>query len=387
MDKESNLSKEPIKIRQKKLNDGSISLYLDIYWNGKRKYEFLKLYLAPGNTPSIRSKNKQTLQLANSIKAQRQIEIQNHEYGFKAGFKTETNFLDYYRNLCTERLGSPGNWGNWKSCLRHLEGYCKPNTTFKDVDAEFVKGFRTYLDKTARTRPKYKNITTINDTKPLSQNSKVSYFNKLRACINQAFEDRIIPENPLRGIDGFKQEETERSYLTIEEVKALINTECRYPALKQAFLFSCLTGIRKSDIEKMRWKEITKQGDFTRIIFKQKKTGGQEYLDISKQAEALLGERRKPDQLVFAGFRYSAYMLTELLRWCVEAGITKNVTFHTGRHTFAVTMIDLGTDIFTVSKLLGHHDVRTTQIYAKVLDRKKQEAVMKIPNLLINKDC
>lgn len=382
MSEEINLSKEPIKVRKKKLKDGSVSLYLDIYYNGKRKYEFLKLYLAPGNTASVKAKNKQTIQLANSIKAQRQIEIQNHEYGFKSDFKIETNFLDYYDNMCTERFGSPGNWGNWRGCQRLLKAYCKPDTTFKDVDAEFVKGFKTYLDKKARTRPKTKGAVTIFDTRPLSQNTKVSYFNKLRACINHAFEERIIPNNPLRGIDGFKREESERAYLTIEEVKALAKAECRYPALKQAFLFSCLTGIRKSDIEKMRWEEVSKQGEFTRITFKQKKTGGQEYLDISKQAEALLGERRKPDQLVFSGFRYDSHMITELKRWCLVAGITKIVTFHAGRHTFAVTMIDLGVEIFTVSKLLGHREVRTTQIYAKVLDKKKQEAIMKIPDLL-----
>lgn len=119
----------------------------------------------------------------------------------------------------------------------------------------------------------------------LSQNSKVSYFNKLRACINQAYDERIIPVNPLRGIEGFKAAEVKRDYLTLEEVKQLAATPCRYPILKRAFLFSCLTGLRKSDIQKLTWSEVQKFGDYTRIVFKQKKTGGQEYLDISSQAE------------------------------------------------------------------------------------------------------
>ena len=190
-------------------------------------------------------------------------------------------------------------------------------------------------------------------TKPLSQNSKVSYFNKLRACINQAFEDRIIPHNPLRGIEGFKQAETERSYLTLEEVKAMAVAHCKYPALKNAFMFSCLTGLRKSDIEKLRWREVQQQGDFTRIIFKQKKTGGQEYLDINKQAVQYMGVRREPDDRVFVGFKYSAYMIAELRMWANRAGITKDITFHSGRHTFAVLMLDLGAEIYTVQKLLG----------------------------------
>ena len=237
-------------------------------------------------------------------------------------------------------------------------------------------------DKPARCRDKRKIITTEEVTKPLSQNSKVSYFNKLRACINQAFEDRIMPHNPIRGVEGFKQAETERCYLTLKEVKAMAAAQCKYPALKNAFMFSCLTGLRKSDIEKLRWREVQQQGEFTRIIFKQKKTGGQEYLDITPQAVQYMGVRREPDDLVFVGFKYSSYMITELRMWAVRAGVTKDITFHSGRHTFAVLMLDLGADIYTVQKLLGHKEITTTQIYAKVLDKKKQEAVSKIPDIL-----
>ena len=376
-------SKEPIRLRQRKTRTGLISLYLDIYLNGVRSYEYLKLYLVPEKNRQDKEKNRQTFQLAEAIRAKRVVELQNGEYGFNDGYKLETNFLEYYRSLCEKRHGneaSLGNWGNWYSCLRHLERYCKPNLTFKDVTPEWIEGFKTYLDKTARCRDKRKVITTDNDTKPLSQNSKVSYFNKLRACINQAFEDRIMPHNPLRGIEGFKQEETERSYLTFDEVKQMAKAHCKYPALKKAFLFSCLTGLRKSDIEKLRWREVQTQGEFTRIIFKQKKTGGQEYLDLNRQAVQYMGERKKPDDLVFTGFKYSAYMIAELRMWAQRAGITKDITFHSGRHTFAVMMLDLGADIYTVQKLLGHREIGTTQIYAKILDKKKQEAVSMIPD-------
>lgn len=378
-------SKEPIRIRKKSLANGNISLYLDIYLNGGREYEFLKLYLIPEKTKADKDKNRQTLQLAEAIKSKRIVELQNGEYGFNAAYKLDTNFLDYYRAMCEKRHGNPesrGNWGNWYSCLKHLERYCKPSMTFKSVTPEWIEGFKEYLDKTARCRDKHKTITTDQDTKPLSQNSKVSYFNKLRACINQAFEDRIIPHNPLRGIEGFKQGETERSYLTLEEVRAMAATHCKYPALKNAFMFSCLTGLRKSDIEKMRWAEVQQQGEFTRIIFKQKKTGGQEYLDINPQAVPYMGKRRAADERVFVGFKYSSYMITELRMWAMRAGITKDITFHSGRHTFAVLMLDLGAEIYTVQKLLGHKEIGTTEIYAKILDKKKQTAVSMIPNIL-----
>lgn len=376
-------TKSPVTLREKTLANGNKSLYLDIYRNGKREYEFLKLYLVNAKTPLEREQNRQTLATAQAIKAKRQIEIQNGEYGFASQFKQDVPFLEYYRKMCDERHGNPeskGNWGNWYSCLKHLERYCTEKTTFKDITPEWIEGFKKYLDGTSKDAHK-RRLNYKSEVKPLSQNSKVSYFNKLRACINKAFDDRIIPVNPLRGIEGFKADETERVYLTFDEVKLLAKTECKYPVLKRAFLFSCLTGIRKSDIEKLTWGEVQKFGDFTRIVFKQKKTGGQEYLDINKQAETYMGERGKNTDRVFSGFRYNSQTLLELRRWCLLAGITKDATFHSGRHTFAVTMLDLGADIYTVSKLLGHKELSTTQIYAKVLDRKKQEAVNLFPNI------
>lgn len=377
-------SKEPIRLRQRQRPSGIINLYLDIYIDGKRSYENLKLYLVPEKTRADKEKNKETLKLADAIRAKRVVELQNGQYGFDSAYKTETRFFDYYNALCEKRHRNPaslGNWGNWWGALQHLKRYAKPDITFKEITPQWVQGFKDYLDTTARVRDKRKRSFTTEDLRPLSQNTKQSYFNKFRACINQAYEDRIIPHNPLRGIESFKAEERERVYLTLDEVRAMAAAECKYPVLKRAFMFSCLTGLRKSDIGKMRWREVRKQGDFTRIVFKQKKTGGQEYIDINPQAVEYLGERRGDDDLVFTNFSYSSYYLMELKRWAVRAGITKDLTFHSGRHTFAVLMLDLGADIYTVSKLLGHREIHTTQIYAKVMDKKKQEAALLIPQI------
>ena len=263
-----------------------------------------------------------------------------------------------------------------------MEIYCDEKTTFRDVTPEFVQGFKDYLDVADKEDFKRGPNAPKRVYEKLSTNTKVSYFNKLRACINHAFNERIIPTNPIIGITGFKAEEVKRDYLTFEEVKQLANTPCASPLLKRAFLFSCLTGLRASDIEKLTWDEVKKFGEYTRIEFKQKKTGGQEYMDIPAQAVKYLGERGEPTERVFSGFKYGVWISTYLRKWCDAAGITKKeLTFHCGRHTFAVLMLDLGTDLFTVSKLLGHKDIKTTQIYAKVLDKNKQKAVSLIPNL------
>lgn len=380
--------KEPIKIRQKKLANGNISLYLDIYLNGKRHYEFLRLYLIPERSRADKEKNKQTMQLANSIKAMRQVEVQNHEYGFKSDYAEQTLFYDYYVAMTEKRHGedSKGNWGNWRSCLKHLEKYDHnlKKLTFADITPKWVQGFKDYLENEACAwgcdyRERIKDH-------PLSRNSKTSYFRKLKACLNQAYEERIIAHNPMRGIEGIKPEEGKRMYLTIEEVKKLAQTECEYPNIKRAFLFSCLTGLRRSDIINLTWGEIQQQGEYVRIIFKQKKTKGQEYLDISPQAAELLGERGRPNDHPFTDIHSPSCTNEAIKRWVLRAGIQKEITFHCGRHTFAVMMLDLGTDIYTVSKLLGHRYLTTTQIYAKVLDKNKQAAVSKIPDIFKDED-
>lgn len=377
------MNKEPIKLRKRPNTTGTMSLYLDIYIDGKRTYEWLKLYLVPEKTRRDKEKNIETMRLAEAIRAKRIVDLKNGKFGFEGDFATRTRFFDYYRAMCEKRLGneSRGNWGNWYSCLHHLKKYePREDITFADITSEWVQGFKDYLEYDAiawqhdeRTRLKEKG---------LSRNSKVSYFNKLRACINQAFEEHIIPTNPLRGIEGFKAEEGTRMYLTIDEVKRLAETECDYPEIKRAFLFSCLTGLRRSDILKLTWSEVYQQGEYTRIIFKQKKTGGLEYLDISQQAAELMGEYGKPNEHIFRDIHSPSCTNNTIKLWVARAGINKDITFHCGRHTFATMMLDLGTDIYTTSKLLGHRNISTTQIYAKVLDKNKQAAVARIPDIM-----
>lgn len=375
-------SKEPIRLRQRRTPSGLISLYLDIYIDGHRSYEYLKMYLVPERTRADKEKNKQTLLLADAIRSKRVVELRNGKYGFVTR-ATSVRFFEYYRSMCEHRLGkqSKANWGNWTSCLHHLRRYEKrDNITFEEITPEWVQGFRDYLERDAVAWAHDKRKRK--EFKPLSRNSKVSYFNKLRACLNQAFEERIIPNNPIRGIDGFKAEEGTRMYLTLEEVKKLAQTECDFPRIKAAFLFSCLTGLRRSDVLRLRWGDVHQQGDFTRLIFRQKKTDGLEYLDITAEAVLLMGDRGKAEDYIFTDILAPSATNNAIRVWVARAGIDKDITFHCARHTFAVMMLDLGTDIYTVSKLLGHRELSTTQIYAKVMDKNKQAAVSAIPSVL-----
>lgn len=367
-------NKEPVRLRKKKLANGNVSLYLDIYHKqGKREYEFLKLYLIPERSKDDKVKNENTLRLAEAIRSRRIIEIQNGDNGFKSDYSPDTSFFEFYKMLTEERrkASTSKTYKAWMSALYHLKRYERNGKIrFSQITPKWVQGFKDYLDKAESKL----------DGKPLKENTKHGYFVKLTVCFHEAIRRRIIRDNPMTGIRGFKAEQGERMYLTIDEVRKLSAIPCK-ENIKRAFLFSCLTGLRRSDIIRLKWMDIQKQGDFTRIIFRQKKTHGQEYLDIAEQAAQLLGERGGLNDYIFK-LPDEVNVNRIIKRWVKKAEINKNITFHCARHTFATMMLDIGTDLYTVSKLLGHRKVSTTQIYAKVMDKNKQKAVAAIPLIL-----
>ena len=366
--------KEPVKLRKRERTKGGYSLYLDITVDGKRTYEYLKLYLVPEVSRADKLKNQETMRFAEAIKAQRVIEIQNGRFGFENRKTAKINLFKYWDVVMERRKkeDSVGNYGNWYSVKTHLLKYAGTgNVRMCDVDEKFCQGFKDYLENA---------VTKSN--KPLSPNSKNSYFIKFRVFMQTALQEGVIYKNPCAGIKPAAQSEEKREYLTMDELKVLAQTPCCKDVLKRAFLFSCLTGLRWSDVNKLRWSDVREQDGFKRIVFRQKKTKNLEYLDINEQASALMGDRTDDDNRVFVGLKYSAQMNLELQRWCMIAGITKKITFHCARHTFAVMLLTLGTEIYTVQKLLGHKELKTTQIYADILDKKKQEAVTKLPQIL-----
>ncbi len=372
-----------VKLREKKISGNRTSLYLDFYpaivhsETGKpTRREFLGLYLFDkAKTPIDKQHNKEILQLAEQIRQKRENHLNKPEVytGYeKEQLKRkelgERNFVEYFKTLADMRKAS--NYDNWISAYNYLETFTNGNLKFADLDEKFCNNFKDYL----LTTKSYKSSKTT-----LSQNSAVSYFNKLKATLKQAYKDGYLQTDLNAKIEPIKQAETRRNFLTIEELNALVKTECNNPLLKRAALFSALTGLRFSDIKKLVWGEIEfikGQGYF--IHFKQQKTKGVEVLPISEQAYSLLGGPQEPTAKVFENLTYSAYENKHLYQWIGAAGITKSITFHCFRHTFATLQLSNGTDIYTVSKMLGHRELKTTQVYAKIIDQTKREAANKI---------
>ena len=209
----------------------------------------------------------------------------------------------------------------------------------------------------------------------LSQNAASSYFNKVKAALNAAFDEKLIDVKIASRVKGLKPEDTKREFLTEEEVMQLLKTPCTYPLLKQAFFFSVFSGLRWSDVVNVRWIDVQVTGDRTFIHYRQEKTKHAETVDLNNNAIAQLGKRMADDQRVFKGLRYSAWTNLKLAQWVMAVGIKKHIIFHCARHTFATLLLTKDIDIYTVSKLLGHRELKTTQIYGKVIDQRKNQAV------------
>lgn len=384
-----------VKLRAKEISGNRKSLYLDFYpaiphpeTGEPTRREFLGLYINSETridekgkvkkislSPIDKQHNKETEQLAEQIRQKKENHLNKPEIytGYekeqlKIKERGEQNFIEYFKNLADKRKAS--NHDNWVSAYNYLLKYTKGQLKFSDLNVKFCNDFKEYLLTTKSNK---------SSKVKLSQNSVVSYFNKLKAALKQAFKDGYLNTDLNGKVEAVKQAETQRGFLTIEELNRLAKTNCNNPLMKRAALFSALTGLRFSDIKNLVWGELEYiEGNGYFIKFKQQKTKGVEMMPISEQAYSLLGEPKEANEKVFEGLIYSAYENKHLYQWIGAAGITKNITFHCFRHTFATLQLSKGTDIYTVSKMLGHRELKTTQIYAKIIDQTKREAADKI---------
>lgn len=281
----------------------------------------------------------------------------------------QKNFVDYFKTLAEKRTGL--NHDNWIAASKYLDRFAAGSLRFTDINAEVSNDFKDFLLTTKSNK---------SEKTKLSNNSAASYFNKYRSALRQAYSDGFLTTDVNSKLKSIKEMETNRAFLTIEEINKLINTECNNLLLKRAAIFSALTGLRFSDIQKLTWKEVNYNEEMgPHIIFRQKKTGSHEVLPISDQAYKLLGDTGSDlEARVFDGLTYSAYSNKHLYQWIGAAGITKEITFHSMRHSFATLQLSKGTNIYEISKLLGHKSINTTQIYAKVMYKAKREAVNRI---------
>lgn len=282
--------------------------------------------------------------------------------------RAQANFIDYFEQEAKRRhpANSESIKVNWNRVHELIKIFAESdNVPFSNIDLRFIENFKQFMLTAPQGGKKSGNV---------SRNTAATYFSIFKAALKQAFVDGYLTVDLAAKVKGIPEQESRREYLTIEELNQLAATECDQPIIKRAALFSALTGMRHVDIQKLKWKEVVKDGDHWRVNFTQQKTKGVEYTPISEQAYLLCGDRLDGDRLVFEGLPSPSWISKPLERWIKSAGITKHITFHCFCHTFATLQLANGTDIYTVSKMLGHTNVRTTQIYTKVVDKKKESA-------------
>lgn len=351
-----------VKLRQKKAAKGRISLYLDIYHEGQRHYDFMKLYLEKGTDSTTKALNKGTLLLAETIKAKRQIEINHSEYGLIPKFKKEADFVEYFKTIGQRKDRSVNVW---KNTLNHLKTFTGGKVAFKNINERWLEKYQDYL------------------LKQVSRNSAHTYYSKIKAALNHAVRDKIIQSNPCKRVQNIRKVDTEIQFLTFEEIQVLYRTIAKTESGKEVarmFLFGCFTGLSLANLETLTYEQI--EGE--RVKYFRTKTEKWIYIDLNKTALSLIGNTLNKELSAKIFNTPKRRHATRLLKnWGKQAGIKKSMHYHIARHTFATLSLTSGVDLYTVSKLLGHKNLSTTQIYAKVIDSVKRQAVDALPQLEI----
>ncbi len=317
--------KEPVKMRFKKLANGSQSIYLDIYIDGKRSYEYLKLYILPELDPNIKEQNRTTMAAAEKIKSQRIIQLTEDKASLRHVSRRAnilvSDWLDTYKED-REKNGARGMKIVGK--VKRLLVQYRRGARMKEVNKEFLLGFIDFLRNTYRTP----------QGKPIAAYTQRSYFGIFNSALNAAVQADVIPDNPVNKLTRIKAPESKREYLSIDEVRTLIATECSHEIVKRAFLFSCYCGLRLSDVYALKWKDLVRDGDIWRVGIVMKKTATPNYLPLSKQAMTWMPERgdAADNDNVFARLPKGQYLNDLIKAWAKDAGLSKHVTFHTSRH-------------------------------------------------------
>jgi integrase len=294
--------------------------------------------------------------------------------------RSEQDFIEYFKKITNTRHpnGSKSIIVNWERVGVLLsiftEGEPMPFSTINVKLLEELKMFMLTAPKGGSKKG------------TVSQNTASTYFSIVKAGLKQAFIDEYLTVDVSEKVKNIPTKESRREVLTIEEVNKLADTPCSDDILRRASFFSILTGLRHCDIKDLKWSQIVRHNDSWRINFDQGKTDGVEYMPISDQAYEMCGERQAPDRLVFEGLTDPSWINRPVKKWIEAAGITKHITFHCFRHSYATLQMTNGTDIYTVSKMLGHKSVKTTQIYAKIVDEKKEETTKAIVISNLGKD-
>lgn len=354
-----------IKLRQKKLKSGRLSLYMDICWNGQRRKEYLGIFLERPVDVLVQEENALKMQVA-------QLCCEKYAAGLQLSDNRETHaeltaeiFLNTYADFILSYKRSDVKVV--KAVAKHLIHFVEMTRSWKSpLDKDFCENFLLYLFGC------------------LHGNTPVGYFKKIKMCLAACVEKGLLKKSPAEGIRLATSEEITKDILDSEEIQMLANTPISHAEVKRAFLFACYTGLRWCDVVELKYKAV----DFKRnmLVFCQRKVKFSSskavvHLNLNRTAVNLLRMNTGlPDDRVFSLPSYS-YARRLLINWAIRAGIQKHITFHCARHSFITNIMLGGANIKTASLLAGHSTIRHTEKYVHIIDEVKQKAVDNLPDL------
>ena len=359
-----------VTLRTRPLKNGMLSYYLD-YYPGYRDQETMKtirheglniyIYANPKNERE-RNFNATMSEKAEAIRCRRFESIVNDRYDFFDRHKLKADFLEYYRKQLRKHDQK------WEFVYHHFYNFVHGKCTFEEIDIDLCNKFREYL----------LNAKQLRRDGRISKNSASGYWSTFRGLLKILYRNRLIKTNINDFLDKIETEDTPKDYLSVEELYKLAEKPCKKPILKTAALFSCLTSLRISDILSLQWHEIVDfaaGGKCVHTITQKTKT--EDIIPISDEALQLIGYSPEKTGLVFKGLKRS-WTQQPMKEWIRKAGITKNITFHSYRRTYATLQGAAGTDIRTIQSNMAHKSITTTQRYMKVVDSNKREASNRI---------
>ncbi len=361
--------KNNVALREKALANKNVSLYLDIYKDGKRTYEFLKLHInSKARTPLEKQQNKETLELAHTIRTQRESELNHALHGQISPSKKKVSYFDYAENYLNEYHKKDvrmvrGAVNRFKKFLaEELPKVKTASLKMSEIDKEMITKFVEYLKDNSQGEGAH------------------SYFQRFKKILNNAVEENIIQRSPANGVKcQVDPENVKKDILSNEEITLLAKTPCQNLNIKRAFILSCCTGLRYCDVKELKYKDI----DFSsgKLKIDQQKTGHMVNIDLNPTAKKIIGEPGDPQSLVFE-FPSTTAIAKDLKAWVKRAKIEKHITWHCARHSFAVNLLtsEAKPDIKTVSSTLGHTTLKHTEKYTRVIDELKKKAVNALPD-------
>lgn len=260
--------------------------------------------------------------------------------------------MSHFRQILNDTLHTEADkrtgrtYSTWMSCIAHWKAY----------GGDTAVGFRDYLlDK-------------------VSPNSALTYWHKFTAAIKAAVDEEKIA---WQKIPTIKRTETHREHLSASEVSLLARCTEVSPEIKRMGLFSICTGMRWSDVVALNAENFRQTEKGWLCTYMSKKTGAAITQAMPEDAMTVLGDLPASGP-IFPGMKYSRLINEEIERWCQAVGITRKITFHSFRHSYACIMLEKETDIYVLRDLLGHKEVRTTERYARLSNPRKDEAARRM---------